>query len=80
MNDPQFVVGGFGRCDMDQGYIGNCWYVNYLSSFLPNEILHVNIYFKRFIAACVGIMQNKKMFARIVPRNQSFTENYTGTS
>ena len=51
MNDPQFVVGGFGRCDMDQGYIGNCWYVNYLSSFLPNEILHVNIYFKRFITS-----------------------------
>lgn len=54
--NPKFVVDGFGRCDMDQGYIGNCW----------------------FIAGAVGIMQNEKMFAKVVPHNQDFDENYTG--
>ena len=24
-NEPQFVVDGFDRSDMDQGQIGNCW-------------------------------------------------------
>lgn len=51
-----FVVDEFARCDMDQGYIGNCW----------------------FIAACVGIMQNKKLFSKVVPKDQSFSDNYTG--
>ena len=23
----KFVVNGFDRCDMDQGYIGNCWFI-----------------------------------------------------
>ncbi len=25
--NPQFVVDGFDRCDMDQGYVGNCWFI-----------------------------------------------------
>jgi hypothetical protein len=25
--NAQFVVEGFDRCDMDQGYIGNCWFI-----------------------------------------------------
>ncbi|CAF0941871.1 unnamed protein product [Brachionus calyciflorus] len=54
--NPQFVVDGFGRCDMDQGNLGNCW----------------------FIAACVGIMQSPKLFAKVVPEDQSFDENYAG--
>ena len=27
MEDAGFVVDGFARCDMDQGYIGNCWFI-----------------------------------------------------
>lgn len=54
--DPKFVVDGFGRCDMDQGYIGNCW----------------------FIAGAVGIMQNEKLFAKVVPHDQGFSDNYNG--
>lgn len=27
MENADFVVDGFGRCDMDQGYIGNCWFI-----------------------------------------------------
>ena len=27
MRNPQFVVGGYQRCDMDQGYVGNCWFI-----------------------------------------------------
>lgn len=77
MEDPQFVVDGFGRSDMDQGYIGNCWYGFFM--ILSFSLLKLTgSIFCRFIAACVGIMQNKKLFARIVPRDQSFTENYTG--
>jgi hypothetical protein len=56
MSNAEFVVDGFDRCDMDQGAIGNCW----------------------FIAACVGIMQNKLLFAKVVPQNQSFSDNYAG--
>lgn len=54
--NPQFVVNEFNRCDMDQGYVGNCW----------------------FIAGAVGIMQNPKMFAKVVPQDQSFEDNYGG--
>jgi hypothetical protein len=25
--NPQFVVNGFNRCDMDQGAVGNCWFI-----------------------------------------------------
>ncbi|RNA11697.1 calpain-6, partial [Brachionus plicatilis] len=25
--DAEFVTAGFGRCDMDQGYLGNCWFI-----------------------------------------------------
>jgi hypothetical protein len=25
--DAAFVVDGFNRCDMDQGYVGNCWFI-----------------------------------------------------
>ncbi|RMZ98045.1 calpain-6, partial [Brachionus plicatilis] len=25
--DAEFVSAGFGRCDMDQGYLGNCWFI-----------------------------------------------------
>lgn len=56
MEDAKFVVDGYGRCDMDQGYIGNCW----------------------FIAGCVGILSNKKLFAKVVPKDQSFSDNYAG--
>ena len=56
IKNPQFVVDGFNRCDMDQGYVGNCW----------------------FIAGCVGIMQSPTCFAKVVPQNQSFTEDYAG--
>lgn len=54
--DPLFVVDEFDRCDMDQGYIGNCW----------------------FIAGAVGIMQNEKIFAKVVPPDQDFADNYAG--
>jgi len=33
---------------------------------------------KKIKIACVGIIQNKKLFAKIVPDDQSFTENYAG--
>lgn len=26
-HDAEFVVDGFKRCDMDQGSIGNCWFI-----------------------------------------------------
>lgn len=26
-NDPQFSIGDFERCDMDQGQLGNCWFI-----------------------------------------------------
>jgi hypothetical protein len=29
-SNPQFVVDGFGRCDLDQGYLGNCWSFKFL--------------------------------------------------
>ena len=54
--NAQFVVDDFGRCDMDQGNLGNCW----------------------FIAGVVGIMQSPKMFAKVVPADQSFEHNYCG--
>ncbi len=41
---------------MNQGNIGNCW----------------------FIAGVVGIMQSEKLLAKVVPHDQSFSENYTG--
>jgi calpain len=25
--NAEFVVDGFSRCDMDQGYVGNCWFI-----------------------------------------------------
>ncbi len=25
--DAEFVVDGFNRCDMDQGFVGNCWFI-----------------------------------------------------
>lgn len=56
MDDPQFVVDGFSRCDLDQGYVGNCW----------------------FIAGCVGIMQSQKCFAKVVPLDQGYGDNYGG--
>jgi hypothetical protein len=27
VNDPKFEVGGFERIDMDQGQLGNCWFI-----------------------------------------------------
>ena len=56
MSNPKFVVSDFERCDMDQGYVGNCW----------------------FIAGCVGIMQSEKCFAKVVPRDQNFDDDYAG--
>jgi hypothetical protein len=26
-SNPVFVVDGFNRCDMDQGQLGNCWFI-----------------------------------------------------
>jgi hypothetical protein len=26
-SDAEFVVDGYERCDMDQGYVGNCWFI-----------------------------------------------------
>ena len=54
--NAEFVTDGFGRCDMDQGYLGNCW----------------------FIAGCVGILQSPKLFARVVPDDQGFGDDYAG--
>ncbi len=31
-----------------------------------------------FIAGVVGIMQSPKLLAKVVPRDQSFSDNYTG--
>ena len=56
MRNPKFVVDGFGRGDLDQGFVGNCW----------------------FIAGCVGIMQSNRIFAKVVPTDQSFDDNYGG--
>lgn len=32
----------------------------------------------RFIAAVSGISQNEALFSKVVPKDQSFTENYSG--
>lgn len=55
-SDAQFVCGDFDRCDIDQGFLGNCW----------------------FIAGVVGIMQLPKVFAKVVPSDQSFDSGYSG--
>jgi calpain, invertebrate len=55
-DNPQFEYDTFDRRDLDQGYLGNCW----------------------FIAGCVGIMQNAKLFAEVVPPNQNFDSDYNG--
>jgi hypothetical protein len=36
--NAQFVVDGFDRCDMDQGYIGNCWFIAGKFISINNEI------------------------------------------
>ncbi len=55
--NPKFMSSGFDRVDMDQGHVGNCW----------------------FIAACVDIVTSPKLFAKIVPQDQTFDKNeYTG--
>lgn len=41
---------------MDQGCIGNCW----------------------FIAAVSGVAQKENLISNVVPKDQSFTENYAG--
>lgn len=37
----------------------------------------IRVKFKN-IQACVGIMQDHKLFAKVVPDNQDFEENYSG--
>lgn len=32
-----------------------------------------------FLAGCVGIMQQPKLFAKVVPADQSFSHNYNGS-
>lgn len=54
--DPQFVINGFDKCDLDQGYLGDCW----------------------FLAACVGILQAPKCFAKVVPTDQDYGDDYAG--
>lgn len=53
---PEFISDDISRTDMNQGNIGNCW----------------------FIAGVVGIMQSPQLLAKVVPSDQSFSDNYTG--
>ena len=102
MDNAEFVVQGFGRCDMDQGYfvylkrlefefyqififlysrsIVNCWFIAgiYKPVFLTKKYLVMLLLIFLLLKGCVGIMQNKKLFAKVVPQNQSLTNNYAG--
>lgn len=54
--EPTFISNDIDRNDMNQGSVGNCW----------------------FIAAVVGIMQSPALLNKVIPKEQSFSENYTG--
>lgn len=55
-NEPKFVVDGFSRYDVHQGYLGDCW----------------------FLAALATLAENKSLFHKVVPEDNSFDENYAG--
>ncbi len=54
--NAKFVVNGFERFDLDQGIMGDCW----------------------FIAGCAGIIQSPTCFAKVVPHDQGFGDDYAG--
>ena len=54
--DAMLVVNGTNRNDVNQGTLGNCW----------------------FLSALVGVSEVPALFARVVPKDQSFGRNYAG--
>ena len=70
---------GFGRCDMDQGYIGNCWFIagKYWLFIIKYNIYSASYFLSLLSIACVGLMQNEKLFAKVVP-HQNFEDDYAG--
>ena len=73
MSSPKFVVGEYVRCDMDQGKlitsIDHIYLLIYYQGYVGNCW---------FIAGCVGIMQSKECFAKVVPKHQNFEDDYAG--
>lgn len=56
MNEPQLIVEGHSRFDVNQGALGDCW----------------------LLAAVANLTLRDELFYRVVPPDQSFTENYAG--
>lgn len=54
--NPKFIVNDATRFDLDQGSLGNCW----------------------FIAAAATLATKPQLLEKVVPMQQSFTENYAG--
>lgn len=38
-DDPQFIVNGVSRFDLDQGYIGNCWFIAAVSMITQRPLI-----------------------------------------
>uniref|UniRef100_A0A9J2PHU4 Calpain catalytic domain-containing protein n=1 Tax=Ascaris lumbricoides TaxID=6252 RepID=A0A9J2PHU4_ASCLU len=56
VNEPQLIVEGHSRFDVNQGALGDCW----------------------LLAAVANLTLRDELFYRVVPPDQSFTENYAG--
>lgn len=42
-HDPKFYVQGFSRFDVDQGEIGNCWFLAAIASLTQDPKLFLNV-------------------------------------
>ena len=49
-----------------------------VDGFDRNDLVQGSIGDCWFIAACVGILQSKKCFAKVVPTDQNFDDKYCG--